>query len=130
MSIKPTTKVKCMNGVSLTKKQKDAVDLTYTLFIKSETREDWSEFDDFMEALDWLSNEELFREASIILEMHIKGDPRCKSNHPREKCVVPKMIEGVDAILNSYEQMGLMDDQFRNILKYYLALTQEGSVLS
>ena len=60
----------------MTQEQSQIVKLVYSRFIDSE-EEIWSEFDDNLEFVGYLTDKELIQECSIKVFEHSKGDLRC-----------------------------------------------------
>lgn len=88
----------------------------------------WTKLDDYMSYLEWLDNEQMFKEADAVFEKHIQGNPRCTVDHDRGQCYAPIMVEAVEGILKLYDQTGYMHKTHRYVLQYYLAFTHAGEI--
>lgn len=110
------------------KEQERVDDLLRTLNIVEEAHPEWSEFDDNMSALNWLGDDETFREASYIQKIHVNSNPQCPDHAIPHDCNIPKFIKCVDLILGFYEHIGEMPKSYRYILQYYIAIVQLGEI--
>lgn len=100
----------------------------YAHLIAAEDR-GWDSLDDYMHHLEYLDDDQLHREADVILTEHVRGLVRCRENHPREKCFIPTLIEAVGAILELYKDTNNLHPKNRYILCYYLAFNQADLII-
>lgn len=115
----------------MTKEQQETVTKVYRQFYGSDTRDtDWTEIDTFMEAMAWLDDPQLVIETAIVHQIQCAGQPRCTQDHPIENCFVPTIIDAVGHILDLYAETQNLHVKNRFILEYYLAVTQEGLIVS
>jgi len=84
----------------------------------------WSNLDSHMEMLEYLDDNQLYKEASILLRKHKEASFRPELDVPNPDLLVPMIVESVATILALYEKIGLMDEKCKYILQQYLALHQ------
>lgn len=109
----------------------ESKNLTYllTTFLDSEAK-GWTSLDDFLEFLDYLNDDEIYREADALYSVHKNKKMGCRHLHKDEtKCFILPILEGVESILNLYSETGNMHPNNRYILANYLALVQDGQIL-
>ena len=109
----------------MTQEQSQIVKLVYSRFIDSE-EEIWSEFDDNLEFVGYLTDKELIQECSIKVFEHSKGDLRCVQNHAPTYCMAPLVLEAVEAILDLHKKTGELHEKNRYVLTFYLAMSAMG----
>jgi hypothetical protein len=109
----------------MTQEQSQIVKLVYTRFIDSEEAI-WSEFDDNLEFVDYMTDEELIRECKIKTFEHSKGSLRCVENHDPTYCMAPLVLEAVEAILDLHNQTGELHEKNRYVLTFYIAMSAMG----
>ena len=85
----------------------------------------WDELDNFLESLEYLTDDELYRECNVAYINHEGQEIVCDYEHnPNEKCFMPILV-GVAGTLIDFYQNGLtMDAKDKYILQYYLGLTE------
>ena len=98
-------------------------------FTKSEILE-WTEFDDYMETLDWLDDKQLTIEAQSRLETHLQSNARCTSEHLSKECFVPIILDAISYILDDYDEEKHLIKSTRYMLQYYLAMAQTGDIIT
>lgn len=108
----------------MTTEQANIVKMVYSRFIESEDSGAWGDLDENLAWFDILSDEELVRESEIKLSSHSKGTFRCQNTHDRVHCFAPYILEGVEAILNLYENTKELPIKNRYVLQYYLAMSE------
>lgn len=113
----------------MTKEQSNTVTLVFNKFFNDENDESWSEIDHYLSLLDFIDDDQLYREADVLYSIHTRGEPMCEVDHPREECFIPLIIEAVGAILELYRETGNLHKNNKYILEYYLALTQAQIIL-
>lgn len=106
----------------MAQEQSQIVKLVYSRFIDSE-EEIWSEFDDNLEFVGYLTDKELIQECSIKFFEHSKGDLRCVENHDPAYCMAPLVLEAVEAILDLHDKTGELHEKNRYIMEFYLAMS-------
>ncbi len=106
-----------------TKDQVRTVAHVYKKLIEMESM-GWSTLDDHMEMLDYLDDDQLHREASVLLKKHKEDRFRPELDVPNPDLLVPMIVESVATILGLYNSTGVLDEKCRYILQQYLALTQ------
>ena len=104
--------------------------MVYSRFMDNEDGHTWTGLDDSLELLDWMSNLELAREASVEAEKHSRGVFRCTNDHDQQFCFAPFVLESVGAILDLYEKTGDLHEKNRYILSYYLAMSSMRMIYS
>ena len=109
------------------------VGLVYRRLIAGEDR-GWIGIDTHLEALSWLEDDQVIREAQVAFTYHgVEGkNPRCPSKHDIAKCFIPQIIEAVGSILSLHHAIGAEQLHINNryILECYLALDQERMIVT
>jgi hypothetical protein len=90
----------------------------------------WTNVDTNMECLAYLDDEQLVREADYVLEEHLKNEPRCKIDHTKEECFVPTIVKVVNYLISDYRIGGLLFENDRYILEYYISLSSVGEIFN
>jgi hypothetical protein len=115
----------------MTKEQQITVSQVYRQFAESDSKDmEWTNIDTYMEAMSWLDDNQLIIEAAVVHQIHCSGQPRCTQEHPIEHCFVPVIIDAIGHILDLYAETKNLHVKNRFVLEYYLAVTQEGLILS
>lgn len=113
----------------MTSEQSKMVSLVYRQFASSEEL-GWGELDENLCLLEYLDDDQLHREADVLLSKHQQGKPECRVKHEISACFVPKIIEAVSVILELYKETGNLHKNNRYVLQYYLALSQINHIVS
>lgn len=106
----------------MSKEEIEIVKLVYSRLIDSEV-EAWTEIDDILEPLGYLSDSELLAEAEVAYRKFSNSEVlRCEMDHDQIYCVAPLIYESVGAILD-------LDAEFLHIknayiLKYFLGMLE------
>lgn len=108
----------------MTPEQVKVVAQVYNRFFDKETEDTWTDVDDYLSMLEWLDDDQLYREADVIYEAHKFGKVRCDMDHPSTECFIPTVVDAVGAILDLYRETSNLHKNNRYILQYYLALCQ------
>lgn len=108
--------------------QRTIVRQAYTHLIGHENR-GWDELDDYVEYLDYLTNDELHRECDVLYSQHRGVAVKCHQKHSPSQCFIPLLVEAVSAILELYKESGHLHDKNKYILQYYLAMNQANMIL-
>jgi hypothetical protein len=98
------------------------VALVYNKLISREN-ESWDDLDDYLEMLEYMSNDEIYRESEVINTKHKGKNVGCDHDHQKEKCFIPVMVEVCESIMKFYLDKNELHPKNRYILQYYLALT-------
>lgn len=110
--------------------QKRVVSQVYNHLIEHE-RPRWDNIDDYILMLEYLDDDQLFREVEVIYEKHKYGTVACSEQHSPDKCFVPLLVESVGYLLALYRNV---TDAFHPnntyIFHYYLALDHAGLILT
>jgi hypothetical protein len=114
----------------MTSDQAKSVAEVYRRFIDAEGIRGWTEVDDYLDALSWLDDDQLHREADVVFEIHKRGQVKCMADHDQSKCFVPRIVEVVGYILELYKETGNLHKNNRYILEYYLAYQQAGMIIT
>lgn len=101
---------------------------TYNHLLESEKR-GWDGLDDYMDYLEYLDNDQLYKESNTVYSKHRTVSVKCNQNHSKEKCFIPIMVEAVGAILDLYKETENLHEKNRYILQYYLAMNQAQMIL-
>lgn len=89
----------------------------------------WTEMDDCMEQLAWLSEDQLIVEVEVMLYMHDEKKARCTVNHAREVCFVPVVMDACSYIVEDFKSSQRLVKKARYVLEYYLSLSQTGHII-
>lgn len=101
----------------------------YDQFMKSEIK-GWDKIDDYLELLEFLDDDQLYRECDLLYSFHKNRNMGCPYKHvDNSQCFVRPLLDGVEAILNLYLNTGNMHPNNKYILRYYLALSQDGQII-
>jgi hypothetical protein len=98
----------------------------YRQFLSSEDSRGWEAIDDYLDTLGYIDDDQIIREAEVVLTYHRKGKVRCEKDHPEAECFAPKVVEAVQAIVELYKEGGQLHRNNRYVLEYYLAVDQAG----
>lgn len=112
----------------MSREQYKTVVQVYFHLLENEKR-GWDGLDDYMNYLEYLDNDQLHREADVIYAYHKHRGVRCQEDHPKEKCLVPLLVDSVGAILDLYKETNNLHQRNRYILEYYLAMNQAEMIL-
>lgn len=108
----------------------ETIEKVYQRFLESDIKQQgWSELDEQMYALECLSDNQLTIEASVKLNEHLSGNPRCSQDHAIEQCFVPVIVDAVTIILDNYMESGDLSVNNRFVLEYYLSVSQIGLIV-
>lgn len=106
-----------------TKDQARTVAHVYKKLIEMEGQ-DWSNLDSHMEMLEYLDDNQLYREVCVLLQKHKEANYRPELDVPNPDLLVPMIVESVATILDIYESTNILDEKCKYILQQYLALDQ------
>jgi len=112
----------------MTSEQRKIVITIYEYLLRTETR-GWDNLDDSIEYLEYLTDVELYRDASVLFDLQKNKKVRCPEDHPTGQCLIPMLLESVQAILELYEETSDLHVKNKYILQYYLAMHQHGLIL-
>lgn len=102
----------------------------YTKFMESELKS-WANLDNILETLEYLDDDQLYREAEVLYSYHKHQKMGCPYVHEKGTvCFVDNVLEAVEAITDLYKETGSLHARNRYILAYYLALAQDGQIVS
>ena len=108
--------------------QAKRVTYLYDRFMAAELK-GWSSYDDYMLLLEWIDDPQLCRESEALYSIHKNKKMGCPFEHPKGTlCFVPGVLEGVEAILDLYEETGNLHPKNRYLLENYLCLCQDGQI--
>lgn len=111
------------------KTPEEITDLIYKNILKSEEG-GWSDLDDNLEFYDYLTDKEVFVEASIKRRSHIKTGIRCDTEHEQKECNAPMFLEMVTYLLKRFEDSEFLSERDRYLLLNYLAMSEMGILRS
>jgi len=100
----------------------------YDQLMKSEVT-GWAIVDDLLELIEWLDDNQLYRECEILFSHQKKlkmGSPF--QDDPKCTIFVNHLLEAVTSILGLYEETNDLHPKNRYIISYYLALCQSGQI--
>ena len=108
----------------MSKEEAETVKAVYNRLLDSEEQV-WTDIDDNLEMVGWMSDAELITESKIRLAEHSKkGTFRCYNDHGTENCFAPTLLEAVEAIVLLSGQSGKLHEKNAYILSYYLVMTE------
>ncbi len=111
----------------MTKDQIEVVKIVYNRLIDSEERA-WNDIDDTLEFFSWLSDVELIAQVQTKMASHSKKALRCTQNHDQQYCMAPYFLEASEAIVDLYEESGVLHEKNRYILTYYMTMSELGLI--
>lgn len=89
-----------------------------------DTREmKWTDIDEAISMLSWISDEQLLKEAETQFTIHNTGSAKCSNTNPNHECFVPIILDAVQAIIDLNKTTKQLHCKNRYILEYYLALS-------
>lgn len=100
---------------------KNAVRQIYKAFLNDELFRQWSEVDDRLWELEFLNDAETVLEAEVAVYKIGLGTLKCSENHSENVCLVPIMLEAVNAILELYVETKELHIKNRYVLHNFLA---------
>jgi hypothetical protein len=107
----------------MTKDEASTVKTVYTRLMESED-EPWTEIDENLEFIGWLSDDALIREAKVKIKQHSKGLIRCSQDHEQQFCMAPFVLESAEIIVLLYDRTEELHAKNRYILEYYIAMSE------
>jgi hypothetical protein len=114
----------------MTPAEEQIVERVYESFNASENG-GWEQFDTNMSYMGWLTDNEIYREASLIFEDHVKFDARCKDEHASgEKCPVKIILHAMEILLEKFIADPKLDAKSRYMFEYYICLDQEDMIVT
>lgn len=91
----------------------------------------WDQFDTNMCHLKWLSDDEVYREASLAHEFHVKNNARCSEVHQDSShCAIPIILSAISELLVKHENGGSLNTTDRYMFEYYLCLEQGDMIVT
>lgn len=112
----------------MTPEQRTVVRQVYIHLLGHENR-GWDELDDFVDYLEFLTEDELYRECDALYSTHSGIEVRCHQKHDKKDCLIPLLIEAVAAILELYREAPTLHAKNKYILHYYLAMYQANMIV-
>jgi hypothetical protein len=110
--------------------QVKTVTYIYGLLMASEIKE-WEKIDEYLQALEWLSYFQLCNECEALYSIHQDNHLVCPYIEGEESThFIVSMLEAVEAITQLYRETEDLHPRNRYILCYYLALCQDGQLVS
>lgn len=110
--------------------QAKTVTYLYDRFMESE-KKGWTNLDDYLEILEWLDDQEIYRECDALYSIHKNKKMGCPYEHTNDTiCFVVRILEAVEAITDLYRETENLHPRNRYILAHYLALCQDGQIVS
>lgn len=112
----------------MTKEQEESVRLVYRNFMSHDLQRNWTNVDEILYNLDFLTDEETIIETETQIFRHSEGSLKCIEDHEQSACMVPQLIESVDAICELYNETRVLHPKNRYVLQNYLAAAHEGII--
>ena len=115
------------------KVDEEIIKIVYNRFIESEyedipntdTVTKWSNMDEILGFIDYLTDYELIKECTAKSILHSDSKVRCNNEHPIENCFAPRILSAVNVILDHYcNDTEELSKEHRYIFCYYMALTE------
>lgn len=101
----------------------------YVTLMNSEGK-GWDEYDDSLEIVEWLDNDQLMRESDLLYSYHKNKNIRCAYKECNiETCFVKNILEAVESIIELFEETKDLHVKNRYILCNYIALCQGGHII-
>jgi hypothetical protein len=101
----------------------------YNKFLDSELN-GWTNLDNFLELLEYLDDDQLYRECEVLYSHHKRKTMGCPYEHTKDSvCFVKGILEAVEAITDLYQETGNLHPNNRYVLAYYLALCEDGQIV-
>jgi hypothetical protein len=98
-------------------------------FLESEAK-GWCALDDYLELLEYLDDDQLYREAEVLYSIHKTKNMGCSYIHKEgTKCWVVDILDAVEAITELYKETGNLHIKNRYVLANYLALCQDQQII-
>lgn len=107
----------------MSKDQENAVKLVYNNFYGHDMKRGWTEMDDLLDHLDFLTDEQTVMESEIQLFKHSEGQLKCSEDHGQSQCLVPDLMDAVNGIIELYQENEVLHPKNRYILHNYLAVS-------
>jgi hypothetical protein len=112
----------------INKEQASNISYLYARFMESELK-GWCEIDNYLELLEFLDDDQLYRETEILYSYHRNKNMGCPYVHTEDmRCFVPIILEAVEAITDLYKETNNLHPKNRYIISNYLALCQGGQI--
>ena len=112
----------------MNKDQEETVKLVYRSFLSHDYNRQWTPLDDYLHSLDYLNDEQTVLEVETQLYRHGKGTLKCAEDHGDSQCLVPQMMDSVNAICELYQETRSLHPKNRYILQNYLAASHNGII--
>jgi hypothetical protein len=113
----------------LTTEQIKNITYVYNKLMETEDK-GWDTVDDLLEIMEWLSDDQLYRECEVLYSYHKSKNMGCPHMHkPSTACFVENILEAVESILELYEETNNLHTKNRYILDYYVVLCQNGYIV-
>lgn len=87
---------------------------------------EWDELDTYLEILDYLSDDELYRECEVF---SANKEIICNNCSSKERCSIPMIVRASRSIILDYMDSNTLSPKNKYILQYYLALNQSGIII-
>jgi len=116
----------------MTKAEKDVVSMVYRRFIESEYDDYWTDLDEKLYELEWLTDKETVIESMVKYAQHSRTGTvfRCKREHSPQECFSPYILQAVESILLLYEETKDLHPKNKYVLAFYLAMSEVGLIFS
>lgn len=112
----------------MSRDQEETVKLIYRSFLSHDYNRQWTPLDDYLHDLDYLSDEQTVLEVETQLYRHSQGTLKCAEDHGNGQCLVPQMMDGVNAICELWTETHVLHPKNRYILQNYLAAAHNGLI--
>ena len=105
--------------------QENAVKFVYRNFITHDYRRGWTEIDDRLYELSFLNDDQTILETETQVYMHSVGNLKCAEDHGESTCIVPQLMDSVNAICELFQETQQLHPKNRYILHNYLAVSHQ-----
>lgn len=112
----------------MSKEQEESVKMVFRNFITHDQQRGWSDIDEILFKLDFLSDEETILETETQIYRHSQGTLKCAEDHGQKACLVPQLMDCVNAICELYNESKSLHPKNRYLLHNYLAVSHKGTI--
>jgi len=105
--------------------QENSVKIIYRNFLTNDYNRGWINVDNSLHRLSFLNDDQTVIEAECQIYRHSLGKLKCADSHDESACLVPQMMDAVNAICELYQETKILHPKNRYILDNYLAISHE-----
>jgi hypothetical protein len=105
----------------MTEEQAGNVKFVYRALLQNDYARDWTETDNHLHFLEYLTDEQTILEAEVQVYKHGQGVLKCNEDHGENLCLVSKLMDAVNSILELYVETKELHPKNRYVLHNYIA---------